>query len=92
MPTEEQQFSAYKFILEKFPNDIVTIRTLDLGGDKVLEDLYSKEPNPNLGWRAIRFCLANPEIFKTQLRALYRSSVYGKIKFQILMKLKKQKR
>ncbi|OHD38815.1 MAG: phosphoenolpyruvate--protein phosphotransferase [Spirochaetes bacterium GWF1_31_7] len=85
LPTEEQQFSAYKFILEKFPNDIVTIRTLDLGGDKVLEDLYSKEPNPNLGWRAIRFCLANPEIFKTQLRALYRSSVYGNLQIMLPM-------
>lgn len=85
LPTEEQQFLAYKFILEKFPNDAVTIRTLDLGGDKVLEDIYSKEPNPNLGWRAIRFCLANPNIFKTQLRALLRASVYGNLQIMLPM-------
>jgi phosphoenolpyruvate-protein phosphotransferase (PTS system enzyme I) len=80
LPTEEQQFSAYKFILEQFPDHDVTIRTLDLGGDKVLENITEKELNPNLGWRAIRFCLAMPDIFKTQLRALYRASVYGNLK------------
>ena len=80
LPSEEQQFSAYKFILEQFPDHDVTIRTLDLGGDKVLENITEREINPNLGWRAIRFCLAMPEIFKTQLRALYRASVYGNLK------------
>lgn len=85
LPTEEQQFLAYKFVLEKFPDNDVTIRTLDLGGDKVLEELYNKEPNPNLGWRAIRFCLANVDIFKTQLRALYRASVYGNLKIMLPM-------
>ncbi len=85
LPTEEQQFNAYKFILEKFQDQNVTIRTLDLGGDKVLEELNLREANPNLGWRAIRFCLDYPEIFKIQLRALYRASIYGKLSILLPM-------
>jgi phosphoenolpyruvate-protein phosphotransferase (PTS system enzyme I) len=71
--------------LEKFPINNVTIRTLDLGGDKILEGITERESNPNLGWRAIRFCLAHPEIFKTQLRALYRASIYGNLQIMFPM-------
>ena len=85
LPTEEQQFLAYKFILERLSNKEVTIRTLDLGGDKVIETYTVKENNPNMGWRAIRLCLKNPEIFKTQLRALYRASIYGKLRIMLPM-------
>lgn len=85
LPTEEQQFSAYKFILERLRDKEVTIRTLDLGGDKIIETYAAKENNPNMGWRAIRLCLKNPEIFKTQLRALYRASIYGKLRIMLPM-------
>lgn len=85
LPSEEQQFNAYKFVLQKFPNDTVTIRTLDLGGDKILHNVTEKELNPYLGWRAIRFCLARPDIFKTQLRALYRASIYGNLQIMFPM-------
>ncbi len=84
LPSEEQQFNAYKFILETFPDKPVTIRTLDLGGDKLL-DAMEKELNPYLGWRAIRLCLARPDIFKTQLRALYRASIYGNLRIMFPM-------
>jgi len=85
LPTEEQQFNAYKFVLEKFPNHNVTIRTLDLGGDKVLEGVTERESNPYLGWRAIRFCLSRPDIFKIQLRALYRASIFGNLQIMFPM-------
>ncbi len=85
LPSEDQQFQAYKYILEKLGNKEVTIRTLDLGGDKILEGVYGKEVNPNLGWRAIRFCLGNRDIFKTQLKALYRASVFGNLKIMLPM-------
>ncbi|MFW5684539.1 MAG: phosphoenolpyruvate--protein phosphotransferase [Spirochaetota bacterium] len=80
LPSEEEQYQAYKHVLEALPDKPVTIRTLDVGGDKVapqLEDL--DEQNPILGWRAIRFCLSNPDIFRTQIRALLRSSVHGNL-------------
>ncbi len=77
LPTEEEQFLSYKFILEKFTKGEVTIRTLDLGGDKIIQGVTDTELNPNLGWRAIRFCLSNRNIFETQLRALLRASIYG---------------
>ena len=79
-PTEEQQFSVYKRVLESMASKKVIIRTLDIGADKQV-DYFSlaKEDNPALGMRAIRLCLDRPEIFKTQLRALYRASVYGKL-------------
>ena len=79
-PTEEEQFNAYKDVLSTLKNKLVIIRTLDIGGDKKLP-YYEFEPeaNPFLGIRAIRFCLARKDIFKTQLRALARASIYGKL-------------
>ncbi|WP_342277112.1 phosphoenolpyruvate--protein phosphotransferase [Spiroplasma endosymbiont of Nebria brevicollis] len=78
-PTEEFQFEQYKAVLEKTKNQIV-IRTLDIGGDKELSYLdLPKEMNPFLGYRAIRLCLDRKDIFKTQLRALLRASVFGKL-------------
>ncbi len=79
-PTEDSQFEAYKAVLEGMTGKRVVIRTLDIGADKQIGyfDL-PKEENPALGFRAIRICLARPDIFKTQLRALLRASVYGKL-------------
>ena len=79
-PTEEEQFSIYKNVLEAMPDKRVIIRTLDIGADKKA-DYFELEPeeNPDLGMRAIRICLTRPELFKTQLRALCRASVYGKL-------------
>ncbi len=77
-PTEEQQFNAYKRVLESMAGKKVIIRTLDIGADKQVDYFnLKKEENPALGYRAIRICLTRPEIFKTQLRALFRASVYG---------------
>ena len=77
-PTEEQQFTAYKKVLESMAGKKVIIRTLDIGADKQVDYFgLDKEENPALGYRAIRICLTRPEIFKTQLRALYRASAYG---------------
>ncbi|MDQ0416050.1 phosphotransferase system enzyme I (PtsI) [Croceifilum oryzae] len=79
-PTEEEQFSSYKQVLEAFPSKPVIIRTLDIGGDKHLPYAeLPKEENPFLGLRAVRYCLANPDVFKTQLRALLRASVHGSL-------------
>ena len=79
-PTEEQQFQAYKKVLESMAGKKVIIRTLDIGADKKVDYFnLDKEDNPALGYRAIRICLTRPEIFKTQLRALYRSSIYGNL-------------
>ena len=79
-PTEEQQFHAYKRVLESMAGKKVIIRTLDIGADKQVDYFgLKKEENPALGFRAIRICLTRPEIFKTQLRALYRASVYGNL-------------
>ncbi|MGB3082012.1 MAG: phosphoenolpyruvate--protein phosphotransferase [Candidatus Omnitrophota bacterium] len=81
LPSEEEQFNAYKSVATRIKPNPVTIRTLDLGGDKFLSQLeVPREMNPFLGWRAIRFCLARPDIFKTQLRAILRASVFGNIK------------
>ena len=79
-PTEEEQFSIYKNVLEAMPDKRVIIRTLDIGADKKA-DYFELEPEetPALGMRAIRICLTRPELFKTQLRALCRASVYGKL-------------
>lgn len=78
MPSEEEQFEAYKVVLEKMEGKKVVIRTLDIGGDKKLDYLpIPHEDNPFLGHRAIRLCLDRTDIFKTQLRALLRASVYG---------------
>ena len=79
-PTEEQQFSAYKKVLESMAGKMVIIRTLDIGADKQADYFnLAKEENPAPGCRAIRICLTRPEIFKTQLRALYRASAYGNL-------------
>ena len=80
MPTEEEQFSAYKEVAEKMNGKSVIIRTLDIGGDKELKYLeLEKEANPFLGYRAIRLCLDNIALFKTQLRAILRASHYGNL-------------
>ena len=79
-PTEEQQFKVYKQVAENMAGKRVIIRTLDIGADKQADYFgLDKEENPALGYRAIRICLTRPEIFKTQLRALYRASAYGQI-------------
>ena len=79
-PSEEQQFAAYKRVLESMAGKKVIIRTLDIGADKQVDYFnLAKEDNPALGYRAIRICLTRPEIFKTQLRALYRASTYGNL-------------
>src|SRR5690606_32674397 len=79
-PTEEEQFNAYKEVLSKMKGKKVVIRTLDIGGDKQLSYIkIPKEDNPVLGYRAIRLCLDRKNIFKTQLRALLRASIYGKL-------------
>lgn len=79
-PTEEQQFHAYKKVLESMAGKKVIIRTLDIGADKQVDYFnLDKEENPALGFRAIRICLTRPEIFKTQLRALFRASAFGNL-------------
>ena len=79
-PTENQQFIAYKKVLESMAGKKVIIRTLDIGADKQVDYFnLKKEENPALGYRAIRICLTRPEIFKTQLRALYRASAFGNL-------------
>ena len=80
LPTEEEQFVAYKKVFEKMGNRPVVVRTLDIGGDKKLPYLpIPEEMNPFLGYRAIRLCLDRTDIFRTQLRALLRASVFGKL-------------
>lgn len=80
LPSEEEQFLVYKEVLKKMGGKPVTIRTLDVGGDKGISYLQiPPEENPFLGYRGIRVCLGQPQIFKTQLRALFRASVYGKL-------------
>lgn len=80
LPGEEEQFEAYKAVLEKMGDHRVVIRTLDIGGDKELDYLkFPHELNPFLGYRAIRLCLDRPDIFRVQIRALLRASVYGKL-------------
>lgn len=79
-PSEEEQYQAYKIVLEKMKGKKVVIRTLDIGGDKTLKYFkFDYEMNPFLGYRAIRFCLDRQDIFKTQLRALIRASEFGKL-------------
>jgi phosphotransferase system enzyme I (PtsI) len=86
LPTEDEQFDAYKKVVTRFEGNSVVVRTLDLGGDKFLSQLeVPHEMNPFLGWRAIRFCLAKPEIFKVQLRAILRASAFGDIKVMFPM-------
>ena len=79
-PTEEAQFRAYKQVAEAMNGKRVVIRTLDIGADKQVDYFHlNKEENPAMGLRAIRICLNRPEVFRTQLRALYRASAYGKV-------------
>lgn len=88
LPTEEEQFEAYASTLAAMAPAPVTLRTLDIGGDKFADHmpyLGQKEDNPQLGWRAVRFCLANPDIFKTQLRAMLRASTRGNLSIMFPM-------
>ncbi len=85
-PTEDKQYEAYKSVLEGMDGKPIIIRTLDIGGDKELSYFdMEKEMNPFLGYRAIRICLDRKDIFKTQLRALYRASVHGKLRIMFPM-------
>ncbi|MCM8770871.1 MAG: phosphoenolpyruvate--protein phosphotransferase [Candidatus Omnitrophica bacterium] len=86
LPSEEEHFRAYKYVAEAMRPYSVIIRTLDLGGDKFISQFQvPTEMLPFLGWRAIRFCLARPDIFKVQLRAILRASVYGRLKIMYPM-------
>ena len=86
LPSEEEQFQAYKKVAEIMGGKCVIIRTLDIGGDKFASTFnYPTELNPFLGWRAIRFCLERKDIFETQLKAIMRASIYGDLKIMIPM-------
>jgi phosphotransferase system enzyme I (PtsI) len=80
MPDEEEQYLAYKHVVEAFGGRPVVIRTFDVGGDKLPVGGYASDANPFLGWRAIRMCLDEPELFKTQLRALLRAAMHGDVR------------
>ncbi len=85
-PSEEEQFQAYKVVAERLAPQSVIIRTVDLGGDKFLSPLdLPTEMNPFMGWRAIRFCLARPDVFRVQLRAILRASAHGNLKLMFPM-------
>ena len=83
MPTEEEQYQAYRKVVENFPGHPVVIRTYDVGGDKLPVGGFPHEPNPFLGWRAIRMCLDEPELFKVQLKALMRAAVHGDLQIML---------
>ena len=83
MPDEEEQFRAYKRVAESFNGAPVVIRTYDIGGDKLPVGGYATEANPFLGWRAIRMCLDEPEMFKVQLRALMRAAAFGDVRIML---------
>ena len=84
MPTEEEQFNAYKEAAEIMGGKSLIIRTLDIGGDKDIPYLHmKKEENPFLGYRAVRYCLGNQEVFRIQLRAILRASAFGKVKIML---------
>jgi len=86
LPTESEQYEIYKEALEKLGEKPMIIRTMDIGGDKAVDYLnFKKEMNPFLGYRAIRYCLDHTEVFKTQLKALYRASIHGKLKIMFPM-------
>lgn len=86
LPGEDEQFHSYRKVLEAMSPLPVTMRTLDLGGDKVMPHLQREvEPNPQLGWRSIRMCLDRPDIFKAQLRAMLRASMFGKMRIMFPM-------
>ena len=83
MPTEDEQYESYSNVIRAFDGRPVVIRTFDVGGDKLPVGGYPHEPNPFLGWRAIRMCLDEPELFKTQLRALLRAAVHGDVRIML---------
>ncbi|HEX7938733.1 MAG TPA: phosphoenolpyruvate--protein phosphotransferase [Gemmatimonadaceae bacterium] len=83
MPDEEEQYVAYRRVVEAFAGHPVVIRTYDVGGDKLPVGGHPTEANPYLGWRAIRMCLDEPELFKTQLRALLRASLHGDVRIML---------
>lgn len=83
MPTEEEQYQAYRKVVEAFKGHPVVIRTYDVGGDKLPVGGFPHEPNPFLGWRAIRMCLDEPELFKVQLKALMRAAVHGDLQVML---------
>jgi len=86
LPSEEEQYQSYAKAARAFSPLPVTLRTIDIGGDKFVSHLQlSREENPQLGWRAVRFCLERPDIFKTQLRAMLRASAHGKIEIMFPM-------
>lgn len=83
MPTEDEQYQAYRRVVEAFQGQPVVIRTYDVGGDKLPVGGFPHEPNPFLGWRAIRMCLDEPELFKVQLKALMRAAVHGDLQVML---------
>ena len=83
MPDEEEQYRAYRRVVEAFDGKPVVIRTFDIGGDKLPVGGFPTEPNPFLGWRAIRMCLDQPEMFRVQLRALLRAAVHGDLRIML---------
>src|SRR5205823_14819401 len=85
LPSEEEHYKAYTTILQQMQGRPVVIRTLDLGGDKLPIGHRSHEPNPALGLRAIRFTLRHPQLFRTQMRAMLRASVHGKLRIMLPM-------
>jgi len=85
LPTEDEQFESYRQVAQAMEGRPVTIRTLDLGADKTIDGAHGAGPNPALGLRAIRYCLAEPLMFQTQLRAILRASQYGKVRLLVPM-------
>jgi phosphoenolpyruvate-protein phosphotransferase (PTS system enzyme I) len=83
MPEEDEQYHAYKRVVEAFGGKPVVIRTFDIGGDKLPIGGFPTEPNPFLGWRAIRMCLDSPDLFRTQLRALLRAAAHGDVRIML---------
>lgn len=83
MPDEEEQYRAYRRVVEAFDGHTVIVRTFDIGGDKLPIGGYPTEPNPFLGWRAIRMCLDSPDLFRVQLRALLRAALHGDVKIML---------
>jgi phosphotransferase system enzyme I (PtsI) len=83
MPDEEEQYRAYKRVVEAFAGHPVIVRTFDIGGDKLPVGGFPTEPNPFLGWRAIRMCLDQPDFFKVQLRALLRAAMHGDVRIML---------
>jgi phosphotransferase system enzyme I (PtsI) len=83
MPDEDEQYRAYRRVVEAFAGKPVVIRTFDIGGDKLPVGGFPTEPNPFLGWRAIRMCLDQPDMFRVQLRALLRAAVHGDLRIML---------